>query len=149
MKYILLPIFLVFLTGFVIETPESIAENQRRAKEWRESVLSKYDLESLLGFLKSKIGEYHTVDGVDLSESKLETQWTVNDWVLRTGDWAFENHTLPPNEFNLSWVYETNFGTDGAGPFKEIVFHCRRIERDKFEVLSASAREYEIILLSP
>jgi hypothetical protein len=106
MKSLLLSIAALLACGFWVPGPNY---DKQRAEEidW---LLEQVGGQKKLRELVTDIVEEHpSVDGVDLSKSKLEETWEYfgrhQQWLLISGDWLLE-HNGRDLEFSFWWFYK-------------------------------------------
>jgi len=149
MKLLILSAFAFLSFGFLVETPESIKEEERQAKAFKQSVAKRFDLHELRRFIESQIKEKLSVDGISLANSKLEDEWIQGGLIFKCGDWIFVSDDPRKPEFKLRWNYQTDERMNETLLVKSVTFDCHRISRSKFSFTRIYREEEELYILNP
>ncbi len=116
-------------------TPEEVVRAMaQREHAWKESLLSRYDLDELLAFLRKTIVETKQWNGLDLSTARVESAWTIGDCKMYSGDWYFGTFDIEKDDFILS----TNFLREGYA----LDIKCIREGKNKFRIVSITSGKF-------
>ena len=138
-RIVLILIAAVLSCGFLIETPEGQAEQERLHREWAKTAPTRYDFLALTGFIKKTVEEKRSWQGVDLTKPKIGAEWKVGGSMMTSGDWAFIARDLKKSEFTLSFTYENGK--------RELTMHCVRDGKKSFHVVHISSDEVVVLTL--
>jgi len=132
--------------SFVVLTPKQIEEMNREAREWSQTVQSRYDFATLNSFLKKTVSEKKCWQDVDLTKPTIGEKWTETRFdhlgsvymSMTSGDWSFETPNPKKNEFTLSFSSQNGD--------RVLVLKCVRKSKDSFELVEITS-EYPRIYM--
>jgi len=120
-------------------TPSDAPHIVERERRLVEGMRERYDFLALTQFLKVTLSEHPVIEGVDVTTSRLDQEWSLErvdpPSRMRSGDWVIWDAKQGDEEFILYFTYEGRSG-------KSVDIRCRRIDPDRFEVLGTSTSEW-------
>jgi len=118
-------------------TPEEIEAQERAAREWSQTVQSRYDFAALTSFLKKTVAEKKSWQGVDLTKPKIGDKWTGGGAPMISGDWSFSTRNPKEDTFTLSFTYDKGD--------RELILKCIRKTKDSFVLLEITSEEVVVM----
>ena len=89
------------------------------------------------------------VDGISLTDSKLEDEWKQGGLVFICGDWILITEDPKKSKFELRWSYETIEKKNGTLLEKSVIIDCHKISRSQFSITRLYRNEEELYILMP
>ncbi|MDQ8183871.1 hypothetical protein [Pelagicoccus sp. SDUM812005] len=135
MRTLLLIVSAILLTGFSIETPETIKAAEKQAKRWKKEVNRRFDMKELHKFLEATIAANPTLNEIDLSKAKIGKKWIHSDMSFTSGDWVF-SYNSKAEDFEFIYTY---------GDEKFIGLRCKRKSKKEFEYIEPYLDEWIVL----
>ena len=151
-RILLIAAVALFTCGSVVFlTPEQQEKVDREAREWVQTVQSRYDFAAMSSFLKKTVAEKKRWQEVDLAKPAIGDKWTVERFFgtadngtrwymsMTSGDWSFETPNPKEDKFTLSFNY--NKGD------RVLVLKCVRKSKDSFELMEIKSEYPRLFIM--